>query len=359
MLSESQRLFDLSTRIALYVEGVKAQQAKEFNLVLYELSETFKKLLGNIQYSTLDGLSKAQINKLILQLRNSQAKIYSAYTQKVLKQLEDFTAATLEVNRRVYASDYISRLDETEEILDDEKAILFFQELNNNYVPLFGLAALLGINNGVYKAGLNTPIGANGFYTAPFLKTFSNSAQAAAENTIRKGWVNQQSPAEVLNELIGNPSQPVGTASVIRRIRNQAVAVLDTTFAHFASQAASAVQSALFGRYMWVSIIDSSTTDICRGRNGKIYEYGNGPMPPAHIGCRSHIRPLSILNDKVDETYYVWMSRQPENIQADLLGKKSAEGLRDGLLGSKDLSKLAAVPITIKGFLGKVGKILT
>lgn len=363
MLSENKRLFDLSTRIALYIEGVKAQQSGEFNLVLFELSETFKKLLGNVQYSTLDGLSKAQLNKLVLELRKSQSKIYSKYTEKLLKQLADFTAAALQVNRRVYASEwnFSHSEDDTIEILSDEDSAELISDIDEteNFVPLFGLAALLGRNEGIYKAGLNTPLSANGFYPIPFLKTFSNSAQASAENIIRKGWANQQTPNEVLIELIGNPNQPVGTSSQVKRIRNQASAVIETTFAHFASLAASAVQSALFGRYMWVSIIDDATTDICRERNGRIYEYGSGPIPPAHIRCRSHIRPLSILNDKIDETYYNWMSSQPENIQVDFLGKKAAESLRNGLLKSKDLSKLAAMPITIKGFLGKVGNILT
>ena len=50
---------------------------------------------------------------------------------------------------------------------------------------------------------------------------------------------------------------------------------------------------------MWVSIVDSSTSQICLGLNGEIVEIGqpfsSGDYgPPAHINCRSRIRSITI-----------------------------------------------------------------
>jgi hypothetical protein len=363
MLSDNKRLYDLSTRMALYIEGIKVQHAREFNSVLLELSEIFKSLLGRIQYKTLDGLSKAKLNALILELRKSQSKIYTKYTEKLLKQLEDFTAVALEVNRRVYASQrFLDLNDESDqmEILSYSHSEDVIETESKDNKLLFPIFAIFGKNNGIYKAGLNTPIPANGYYPIPFVKAFSVSAQASTENIIRKGWANKQTPAQTLSELVGNQNQPIGLASQVSRIRNQAAAVIETTIGHFGNLAGAAVQSALFGWYMWVSIIDGNTTDICIRRNLQTYRYGSGPIPPAHIRCRSHITPMSILNDNVDETYYVWMSRQPDNIQNDFLGEKVAANLRAGRLKAKDLSKHTAImPITLKEFLGKVESILT
>ena len=42
----------------------------------------------------------------------------------------------------------------------------------------------------------------------------------------------------------------------------------------------------------WVSTLDSHTTAYCRGQDGKIYDVGSGPRPPAHYNCRSVTRPL-------------------------------------------------------------------
>lgn len=42
----------------------------------------------------------------------------------------------------------------------------------------------------------------------------------------------------------------------------------------------------------WVSVLDSHTTPYCRGQDGKVYDIGKGPRPPAHYNCRSVTRPL-------------------------------------------------------------------
>lgn len=42
----------------------------------------------------------------------------------------------------------------------------------------------------------------------------------------------------------------------------------------------------------WVSVLDSHTTPYCRGQDGKVYDIGVGPRPPAHYNCRSVTRPL-------------------------------------------------------------------
>lgn len=42
----------------------------------------------------------------------------------------------------------------------------------------------------------------------------------------------------------------------------------------------------------WVSVLDNATTDYCRGQDGKIYDIGKGPRPPAHYNCRSITRPV-------------------------------------------------------------------
>jgi len=42
----------------------------------------------------------------------------------------------------------------------------------------------------------------------------------------------------------------------------------------------------------WVSVLDSHTTPYCRGQDGRKYDIGSGPRPPAHYNCRSVTRPL-------------------------------------------------------------------
>lgn len=46
----------------------------------------------------------------------------------------------------------------------------------------------------------------------------------------------------------------------------------------------------------WVSVLDSNTTPYCSGQDGKFYDVGTGPRPPAHYNCRSITQPV-IIND--------------------------------------------------------------
>lgn len=45
-------------------------------------------------------------------------------------------------------------------------------------------------------------------------------------------------------------------------------------------------------QYQWVSTMDSRTSDICQNLHGRVFAIGQGPLPPAHINCRSTIVPV-------------------------------------------------------------------
>lgn len=358
-LADNQRLYDIATRQQVYIEGVKVQYAREFNFVLAELRVELSRLLTRVKYKTLDGLTKAELNKLVVTLRASQSKIYNAYTQQILKQLRAFMVADLEINRRAYVH---SKLEEDDApIPSDEEAIKYLQEENNqtNVFPLFGLAAITGNNDRLWSAVANAPIPANGLYLLPFVKTFATSAQASVENTIRKAWANGWTVEETLRELTGEDNRQ-GTSSQLQRIGVQANAVIATAVQHTAAIVGAGVISALFGWYMWHSVMDGKTTEICISRNRKRYRFGQGPIPPAHIRCRSHIAPIVGMDDIAAETFYTWAVRQPADVQDDILGESQADEMRSGKLKEKDLPKFEArQPLTLEEFRRKIKEILS
>lgn len=361
-LSDNKRLYDIATRIQLYTEGVKVQYAREFNFVLMKLRDVLEKNLHRVKYKTLDGLTKAELNRLILSLRDSQSKIYSAYTSQIIEQLKAFMAADLEMNRRAWVTGFIELDDEEDDdIISDEDAIQFLIETpNKDSNPLFGLAAVTGGNDRIWSQITNTPIPANGLYLLPFIKTFTTSAQAGIENIIRKAWANRWTVDETLAELIGTEGVRQGTSSQLSRVGVQASAVIHTATAHVAAVTSAAVVSTLFGRYGWYSVIDGSTTEICRSRNRKVYRFGEGPIPPAHIRCRSHIAPIVGASDFADETFYTWLLRQPADVQDDILGEDGAEGLRSGRTKAKDIPKYETdEPLTLEAFRRKIIEVLS
>lgn len=362
-LSDNKRLYDIATRLGIYTEGVKVQYAREFNSVIRDVSEVLKKLLGRVKYRTLDGLTKAQLNKLLIELRQSQSKIYSAYTETLMGQLRDFMAADLEVNRRVWVTGYIELDDDTpdDEIMSDEDAVQFLiDNPQNDANPLFGLAAVTGGDDRIWSQVVNSPIPANGLYLLPFIKTFSNSAQASIENIIRKAWANRLTVDELLTQLVGDGGGRQGTSSQLDRINVQASAVVHTATAHVAAIVGAGVVSTLFSRYGWYSVMDGNTTEICISRNRKIYRFGDGPLPPAHIRCRSHTAPVIGASDFANETFYTWVLRQPADVQDDILTEDGGEALRSGSIKAKDIPKFESdEPLTLDEFRRKVKQILS
>lgn len=364
-LSDNKRLYDIAVRQQVYIEGVKVQFAREFNFVLAELRLELNRILSRVKYKTLDGLTKAELNKLVLSLRESQSRIYSKYSEQLLKQLKEFMGADLELNRRAYSvvrAEMDMPSDTTPpKIPTDAQAIRYIKQQNesSNVIPLFGIASITGNNDRLWSAVTNAPIPANGLYLVPFVKTFTTSAQAGVENTIRKAWANGWTLQETIAELTGEDAKQ-GTSSQLQRVGVQAGAVTATAIQHVAAVVGAGVISGLFGWYIWLSVMDSRTSEICTSRNRKRYRFGQGPIPPAHIRCRSHIAPIVGNDDIAAETFYTWAVRQPKNVQDDILGEVGGESLRDGRLKEKDLPKYdARNPLTLEEFRRKIIEVLS
>lgn len=366
-LSDNMRLYDIATRQALYVEGVKVQQAQELEQNLFALSDEFKKIFSRVKYSNLDALTKAELNRLVAELRYSQLKVYTQYTNGLIQQLQDFMAVNLEVSRRIYASANFELDNEPTTVFTDDEAIAHIeeQEGRSGIVPLFGMGAVTGDGGRLWSAIVNTPLPANGVFLIAFIKAFQTSAIASVEQKIRMAWANKWSVDETIAAIVGTggtgrPPVGQGTSSQLDRINVQGQAVIDTVIAHVQTSTAAAVQSALYEWYGWYSVMDNRTTPICISRNLKRYRYGYGPIPPAHIRCRSHIAPIVGTTDVPEEMLFHWLTRQPKQVQNDMLGKDVATKLRNGEISRKDLSSIYGVkPLTLDQYKDKIELILS
>lgn len=86
-------------------------------------------------------------------------------------------------------------------------------------------------------------------------------------------------------------------------------------------------------RVQWRSVLDSRTSDICRGLHGNVYVLTRGPRPPAHPRCRSIVIPLKRgETPPVQENFQDWLARQPEDVIAEVLGPRRAEMNLDAAL---------------------------
>lgn len=111
-------------------------------------------------------------------------------------------------------------------------------------------------------------------------------------------------------------------------------ALIRTSNSHIAASVTEATYEAnadIIEGVEWVSTLDSRTTSICRSRDGKRYKVGEGPRPPAHIGCRSTTVAVLIgMEPAPRQTYNEWLKRQPAKVQDDILGPARGKLFRSG-----------------------------
>lgn len=130
-------------------------------------------------------------------------------------------------------------------------------------------------------SALDAPLGPNTITMREALNDFTTNKAREIRLTIGDGI------------LIGDSSPEI--AKSIRELasglhKHQAEALVRTLTNHAASQARKVVvmqNAELFESEEWLAVLDSRTTLICGGRDGRTYPVGRGPYPPAHWNCRS------------------------------------------------------------------------
>lgn len=367
----ANKVFDLVTRQAMFIEQVKLGETQAFNSVLAEIDEVFRNHLAQLNYATLDAMSKAQLNALLLALRTSQSSVYSRYQQQLIKRLNAFMGVAVVQTMRAAAAVYKHDFDETPEpeelkplSFDKAKVIVEQAMKENNSNSLFGFIVLGGTVKGfnfLWSKITNSPLPSGGSLMLSYINTAIASAMLNVENAVRNGYANRLTPAEVVRQVtVKRPASGTGPSTTLSRTGATMRAVANTVTQHVAQNAISAAASAVWPQYVWVSIIDERTSDICRERNLRTYRYGEGPLPPAHTGCRSHTMPFDFwAKDFEMPSFFDWLKRQPLGFIKGVFGSKIAAKLKDGSIKRADFEKFApSNPMSIAEFLTRTGDLL-
>lgn len=329
-------LLDVVTRHQIYLEGVKSYYSKNFDAVIRELRRELLIIFADNEYDDLSMMSKSKLNEFIKVVITTLQHQYDPYLQQVLDDLRAFMDADAQMN-----------LDIMEKTQDDDSA--------------FAAASLLLTADGLdrmWATIVNAPIPANGMTPTEFVQRFVDSNSSQVELALKKAWSNKMTMKQALGLIFGT-ARLNNRDGLIYKAAFQNNAMIATLVQHASSIASAQVASRYFDEYRWVSVLDGHTTVICRDRNGKIYRYGDGPLPPAHVGCRSKTEPYYGQTDDVDLSYYEWMTEQPDKVQNDILGNARATSLRNGELTESDLPKFDEVtPLTLTQFMGKLNLIL-
>ncbi|UYW34463.1 phage head morphogenesis protein [Methylorubrum extorquens] len=184
-------------------------------------------------------------------------------------------------------------------------------------------------------------------------KSLEDGRTQKVHDAVRIGMVEGETVDHIVRRVRGTKAMEFKDG-VLEISRRDAEAVVRTAVAHIANGASEATyerNADIIKGVRWVSVLDSRTTAVCRARDGKVYEPGKGPRPPAHWNCRSTTTPvtksfrdLGIDLDEVpagtrasmdgqvpaDLTYGGWLARQSAAVQDDILGATKGKLFRDG-----------------------------
>lgn len=319
-------LFDLLTRQQVLLDRVGVYFMEWSDSQYSQIMQQIKQELSNTSYSNLDSLSKIQLNALIFKLRKIQITHYDKYTDDLLKMLQLFTMSHLGIVKRTQAFALNFDLIGEAKSFSDSESESFIKENKSDSDNLYPMA-ILGLSDNkddekTFKTFVNALSGASGLSILQMLKNIKQSSIASVESAIRQAWANKKTISDLIATLTGAKSEETGNNTVTKSSNGARNAVF-TFVQQIAQSVTSGIQSVIYKKYVWVSILDSRTSAICRSLNGKIFVFGQGPVPPAHYHCRSHIVALGADDDGSkpygdNQTYAEWLSKQPNYVKKKL-----------------------------------------
>lgn len=329
-------LVDVMTRYQIYLEGFKLYTGTQFHQTAKALRDDIRAAFADLDVENISDLTRRELERFISKLDDIQQARFDTFNQETLLALHEFLNADLDLNNDI--------MEET-------------QESSPGILAALGVLLAAKSRKKLWAKVQNTPIPANGLKPAEFLDRYAGAGALSVETVVRIAHANKATTQATVRRVVGSARSPLADG-IVPKLELQAQAVVNTLIQHVSSIISANVAQIYYARYQWVSVLDQRTTPICLERNGKIWPYNDGPLPPAHINCRSKTVPVDGDDAPVDMTYYAWLKEQPDAVQNDILGDRAA-ALRNGTVTAKDLPKFYAQDmLTLAQFVGKLDLML-
>jgi len=334
MPTAPEQLKNIEIRNQVLLEGLKEGEHRKFAKFLRDLS-----------------------NQIIKRLESEGQTIRTKRRLQIL--LTDFN----EIQNLIY-SEYVGFLGENLEDITIDQAEFETQALNqtvNNFDSVTPAPVQL------LTASRVVPMSVQGLTSKPLLKPFIKDWTTDSINrvntVIQQGFAQGKTVNQMSLEIRGTKQQKFKNG-VLAKINRDNRAIVRTAIQHVASVARTETMqqnSDLVKGYQVVATLDSSTTAICRGLDGRNFKIGEGPSPPFHVGCRT--TTVAILDERfdfldedakrpavgekkigqvaADKTYYEWLITQSAKFQNSVIGVNRGKLLRNGGLTAEEFGRLS------------------
>lgn len=332
-MATSEQLIASTVRHSVYLERLKSGEVNQFAAFLKRIDADIRKRLSGRE---LTEFSRARLEVTLKAVGASLATVFDEH-------YEELAGHLIELGE--YESEFESR--NLSSVLVNAQA---------------AIPAAAQVRAAIFSAPLSVTGVSGGALLEPFIRDLKTSEIKRITGAIRSGFFQGHTNAQITRSIRGTKANKYRDG-ILNSTQRNASSIVRTAVQHVANTARAETwseNSDIVAGYRWVATLDSRTTQICAGLDGRVFEVGRGPVPPAHINCRSaavaelsgkyaQLRDSSTRastgakgGQPVDasETYYSWLKRQPPAFQADAIGPVRAKLLRDGGLSSERFSRL-------------------
>jgi SPP1 gp7 family putative phage head morphogenesis protein len=206
----------------------------------------------------------------------------------------------------------------------------------------------------------------NGEVVRKAFQSMSTSQAELFSQAVRNGLLTGESMPSIVRRLKGrlvrddrsSVAQQIQKGGLVTaRANNQIRAIVRSSITQVTDAAREQVALSnpdATTRYIYRAVLDSRTTAICRSLDGKVYKWGEGPVPPLHFGCRSLRAPLikGLEKEQIEEfeDYGSWLQQNPAEKQKVFGSKAPYFDYLANKYGAKD---------ALRRFVSKDGSELT
>lgn len=324
LTKEGQLLHDITVKFQVYLEQLKAGETRKIDATIRAMDRAIVAAIKGIG----EAPSRKRLDTALIKLRKQMLELSDDQVESYMKTLRSFSK---------YALEY------------DTSTINLVAPPNAPAVTPAAAAS--------WSATLNAPIQATGDLMEPFIRTWGNSTIRKVEGAIRVGYAQGSTTDEIVRKVRGTKAANFKDGILGGVSKREADAMVRTSLQHVSSQAQQLVMDDnddIIEGYIWISTLDSRTSDECRSLDGQLFKLGQGPQPPIHINCRSttipKIKGVDLLSNATratqdgqvpaDQTYYGWLKTMPKDFQTDVLGPTRAALFREGGLSAEQFARL-------------------
>lgn len=339
-MSSEKSLYDMLVIHQVLLEHVKNNFDAEFIKQLPKFVRELRRLFSKLKYKNLGDMTRRELNSFTKTAEKLSNKFYNSYLNELNKSLRDFTSADKELQILMVANDLDKEGDSVIDNVKNAENEVLDNEVSSDKDREYPLTWLFGEDDSkLYESIFNRPMTFSGRSAKEELDKLKLFVSGLLVGQISKSWANNETSEEAQNGIFGTEENNLKDG-ILLNIERSNSSILRTIQQSISIQVSSAIQSLVYNKYIWISILDNRTTEICRYLNGRTFVYGNGPLPPRHVRCRSKIAPASSGVPSEPESFFAWLKKQSHEDQIATVGIRKANKLRDGNLSEIDFLEI-------------------